>query len=143
MTKTYVADPFMRMSTFDCGFDSIGVSYRWARRQHGSSKNTLANLLTQGFDGIISFSTVPIRLTSLLGLTFSFLSFLLAIILPILVLSGILPAGQRGFLTLFVGLFFLGSINLLALGVISEYITRILNQVRHKPIVIERERINF
>ena len=141
--KTYNADPFVRMHTFYCGFRSFGYNYVWKKRSGGKSKNSFLNMIAQGLEGITSFSIFPLRLVSLIGLFCAFISCLVIVLTLIGVLFGVLPPGQQGILTIIIGLFSLGSVNLLALGVIGEYIARILNQVRGKSNVIERRRVNF
>ena len=141
--KTYNADPFIRMHTFYCGFRSFGFNYVWKKRTAGNSKNSFLNMIAQGLEGITSFSIFPLRLVSLLGVLCSAISCLFITFTLAGVLFGFLPTGQRGILTIIIGLFSLGSINLLAIGVIGEYIARILNQVRAKSNVIERRRVNF
>ena len=136
------AQPFMRMMTFECGFRAIGVPYTWRARRTGSSKNYLAHLVDQGMLGLISFSTIPIRLCSLLGFVVAGLS--LAYALGVFVLALIFDEiAIRGIPTMIVAIFFFGGIQLLFLELVGEYILAIFNQVRRRPFVIERERINF
>lgn len=136
------AQPFMRMMTFEAGFKSVGVPYTWKAREKGSSKNSLSHLVDQGMLGLISFSTIPIRLCSLLG-------FLVAVISLIYALAvfgiGIFVdnLALRGIPTIIVAIFFFGGVQLLFLGLVGEYILAIYNQVRRRPLVVERERINF
>ncbi len=141
--KSYIADPFMRMSTFDTGFKSIGISYTWKRREFGKSNNNFFHMLIQGLDGITSFSNLPIRLTIFTGFLISITSFLYVLILFILVFMGIAPRGDQGTLTIIGGIFLLGGVQIFSIGIVGEYVVRVLNQVRKKPHVIERERINF
>ena len=64
------------MSTFDAGYRSmLGIPYKWARREHGKSKNSFLDMLIQGLDGITSFSNLPIRATIVFGILISLLSF--------------------------------------------------------------------
>ncbi len=141
--KTYIADPFMRMSTFDIGFDSIGIPYTWAERKLGKSNNNFFSMLVQGLDGITSFSNLPIRATIVFGMLISLISFTFVLANWILVFSGIAPRGGQGIITLISGIFILGGIQIFSIGVVGEYVVRVLNQVRGRPHVIERERINF
>ncbi len=141
--KTYIADPFIRMSTFDAGYKAIGIPYTWTKREHGKSKNSFLNMLIQGLDGITSFSNLPIRFTIIFGILISFLSFAFTISNWILVLLNIIPKGGQGTITLISGIFILGGVQIFSIGVVGEYVVRVLNQVRKKPHVIERERINF
>ena len=136
------AQPFMRLMTFECGFRSTGVSYRWRARKHGFSRNSLARMFEQGMTGIISFSTAPVRLSLVCGFILSFCSILYAISIFLLVMLGLVEA-PRGIPTLAVAMFFFSGVQLLFLGVIGEYVLAIFNQVRRRPLVVERERINF
>jgi len=141
--KSYIADPFMRMSTFDTGFKSIGIPYTWKKREFGKSNNNFFQMLIQGLDGITSFSNIPIRLTIFMGFLISITSFLYVLILFNLVFFGIVPRGDQGILTIIGGLFLLGGVQIFSIGIVGEYVVRVLNQVRAKPHVIERERVNF
>lgn len=134
--------PFMRMMPFECGFRAIGVPYTWRARKHGLSRNRLWQLIDQGLNGIISFSSAPLRIAFFFGLITSLLSFLYALTVLLLKLAGI-DVGEHGIPTILIGLFFFGGLQLLFLGTIGEYLVAIFNQVRHRPIVIERERVNF
>jgi glycosyltransferase involved in cell wall biosynthesis len=136
------AQPFMRMMTFDCGFKSIGVPYTWAARKHGKSKNSLLHLFEQGLNGLVSFSAAPLRAALLIGFTVAGVSLLYAFSIFFLALFHIIHA-PSGIPTIIVALFFFSGIQLFFLGILGEYIYAIFNQVRRKPLVIERERVNF
>jgi polyisoprenyl-phosphate glycosyltransferase len=136
------AQPFMRLMTFDCGFRSIGLNYTWRARKHGKSKNRLSHMLDQGMNGIISFSGVPVRLALFVGILIASASVVYAMIVTLLTLTGHVKTFP-GVPTIIAALFFFGGVQLLFLGLIGEYILAIFNQVRRKPLVVERERINF
>ena len=136
------AQPFMRLMTFECGFRSIGVPYTWRSRKHGFSRNSIARMFEQGLTGIISFSTAPIRLSLFCGILVSGLSIIYAFGVLAAVLLGSTQT-QNGIPTVIVAMFFFAGVQLFFLGVIGEYVLAIFNQVRRKPLVIERERINF
>lgn len=136
------AQPFMRMMPFECGFRAVGVPYRWRARKHGASRNRIAQLVDQGLNGLISFSNAPIRLALLSGFVIAGVSILYTVAVFLAVLLGLVQS-QRGIPTVIVALFFFGGVQLLFLGIIGEYIVAIYNQVRKRPLVIERERINF
>jgi glycosyltransferase involved in cell wall biosynthesis len=136
------AQPFMRMMPFECGFRAVGVPYRWQARKHGVSRNRLVHLVDQGLNGLISFSNAPIRLALFGGFVIAGLSILYTIGVLLATLFGLVQS-QRGIPTVIVALFFFGGVQLLFLGVIGEYIIAIYNQVRRRPLVFERERINF
>lgn len=136
------ARPFMRLMTFESGFRSIGVKYRWRARKHGKSRNRLSHMFEQGLNGITSFSGAPIRTALLAGFVISALSIGYSIAVVVLALLGHIqsPAGTP---TLIAALFFFGGVQIFLFGVLGEYILAIYNQVRRKPLVVERERINF
>lgn len=136
------SQPFMRMMAFELGFRAIGVPYAWAQRKHGTSRNSLLNMVNQGLNGLTSYSTVPVRLSLLVGFVISLLSLAYASVVFMLAVFGVVTA-PRGVVTIILAIFFFGGLNLLFMGVIGEYIIYIFNQTRRKPLVVERERINF
>ncbi len=132
MKKIDDAQPFMRLMTFDCGFSSIGIPYTWRAREFGKSRNRYLHMLGQGMNGMISFSGAPLRLALISGLFFLFYSLLIETL-----------SFFNDMNTANIPLFFIGGIQLLSIGILGEYILAIFNQVRKKPLVVERERINF
>ena len=136
------AQPFMRLMTFDVGFRSKGIKYTWQARKYGKSKNHLSHMFGQGLNGIVSFSGAPVRVALLCGFVVSALSVIYAIGVTVLTLTGNITA-DHGVPTIIAALFFFGGVQLFFIGVIGEYIIAIFNQVRRKPLVFERERINF
>jgi glycosyltransferase involved in cell wall biosynthesis len=137
------AQPFMRLMTFDCGFRAYGIDYTWRARKIGVSRNSLMHMITQGMNGIVSFSGAPLRLALIIGMFLSGLSILYAISIGLMAIMGVLPPTDHGIPTVISALFFFGGVQLFFVGVLGEYILAIYNQVRRKPLVIERERINF
>jgi glycosyltransferase involved in cell wall biosynthesis len=136
------AQPFMRMMTFECGFRSIGVPYTWRARKHGVSRNQLSQMVDQGLNGVISFSNAPVRFASLFGVIAASASFLYALAVVVMQLLG-MNTGARGMPTILVAIFFFGGVQLIFAGLIGEYVVAIYNQVRKRPLVVERERVNF
>ncbi|MDP8266423.1 MAG: glycosyltransferase family 2 protein [Candidatus Aceula meridiana] len=135
--------PSIRGMIASCGFKSIGVDLEWRKRKKGMSKNTFYHLFDEGLNDLISFSFLPMRVAIIAGLFISFASIVYAIFSLITVLffnGGNAPSGIP---TLIVALFFLSGIQLVFLGILGEYICAIHFQVRKRPLVIERERINF
>lgn len=124
-----------------CGFQSVGVPYTWRARRKGLTKNRLYHLIDEGLNGLISFSRVPMRLCMLVGLVLSCLSILYAMVS--LVLALVRGGAEPGIPTLIVAIFFFSGVQLFFFGVLGEYISAIHFQVRKRPLVVERERINF
>lgn len=137
------AQPFMRLMTFDCGFRSFGIPYTWQARKKGVSHNTLINMISQGLNGFVSFSSLPLRIALFFGSILSCLSITYAFCVGVMAALGKTSAVGRGVPTVIVALFFFSGIQLLFAGILGEYILAIYNQVRRRPLVIEKERINF
>jgi glycosyltransferase involved in cell wall biosynthesis len=137
------AYPFMRMMTFEIGFTSVGVPYRWVARRRGVSKNTLLRLIDQGMNGLITFTTAPVRLVLFGGFLIATVSIIYAIVVLLINLIMYRELAAPGIATLITAVFFFGGVQLFVTGLIGEYILAIYGQVRKKPLVFERGRVNF
>jgi glycosyltransferase involved in cell wall biosynthesis len=135
--------PFVRMMTFECGGRAIGVPYTWRARRRGLSKNRFSALIDQAINGLVSFTSAPLRFGLMVGFVISLLSIVYAAINLVLGLFLYRKIAEPGIVTLIVALFFFGGVQLFFMGMIGEYILAIHGQVRSKPVVFERERINF
>ncbi len=123
------------------GFKQIGVYVERGPRYRGEPKVSVSKLFKLAFDGIFSFSTIPLKMATILGLVSAIVSFIIGLIG--LYVKFIL--GQE-FLSWAYGLtttFFMGGIQLLSLGIIGEYIGRIYDEVRQRPYYIIDEKIGF
>ena len=118
------------------GFKQVGVPYERQARHAGVPKYTFRKLLYLALDGLVSFSHMPLRVITLLGFTVSLLSFLVALFYLIMKLT--IGVGVAGFTTLVVSIFFLAGIQLMTIGVIGEYIGRISDEVKHRPLYVAR-----
>ncbi len=119
------------------GLNQTGLAYERHARHAGKPKYTFKKLIYLALDGLISFSFVPLRMISLAGLTVSFLSILIAIAYTIQKLTiGLSPPG---FATLVVAIFFLAGIQLITIGVIGEYVGRIFEEVKARPLYVTRQ----
>jgi len=134
--------PYIRGLIAQTGVKSTSVPYTWVRRERGKSKNSFISLIDQAINGFVSTSRVPARLALLGGFLLSFFGFAYAIFTAIMVLisDGTAPVGIP---TIIVGIFLLGGVQLLFLGLIGEYILSIHGQVRRTPPMFEVERINL
>jgi glycosyltransferase involved in cell wall biosynthesis len=134
--------PYIRGLVANCGFRWVAVDYTWRPRRRGFSKNRLYHLIDQGLNGLISFSNMPMRLCMLVGFLLSAASIIYAAFTVgfHLLHSGSAPAGIP---TLIAALFLFSGVQMFFFGVLGEYISAIHFQVRRRPLVIERERINF
>jgi glycosyltransferase involved in cell wall biosynthesis len=134
--------PYIRGLIAQTGVKSASVPYTWVRRERGKSKNSFISLIDQAINGFVSTSRVPARLALLGGFLLSLLGFAYAIFTVVIVLisDGTAPVGIP---TIIVGIFLLGGVQLLFLGLIGEYILSIHGQVRRTPPMFEVERINL
>jgi glycosyltransferase involved in cell wall biosynthesis len=135
--------PYIRGMIASCGFRVAGVDYTWRARKRGFSKNRLYHLIDQGLNGLISFTNVPMRLCMFAGLLGAGLSLLTAMITLVINLVRFRELAPPGIPTLIVAVFFFSGLQLFFFGVLGEYIAAIHFQVRKRPLVIERERLNF
>jgi dolichol-phosphate mannosyltransferase len=119
------------------GLDQVGLAYDRESRYAGEPKFTLSRLIFLALDGLVSFSFLPLRAISILGFVISFISIALAISYAIQKLtSGLNPPG---FATTIVAIFFLAGIQLITLGVIGEYVGRIFEEVKHRPLYVVKK----
>lgn len=119
------------------GLDQIGLEYERHSRYAGRVKYSYRRLVYLALDGLISFSFVPLRMITILGFIVSALSILLAIGYAIQKLTfGLNPPG---FATTIVAIFFLAGIQLITLGVIGEYVGRIFEEVKQRPLYVVRQ----
>jgi glycosyltransferase involved in cell wall biosynthesis len=123
------------------GFRQTAVEYDRSAREVGETKFNYWRLWTLAIDGITSASTVPLRVWSYLGATIALLSLLYAVYLVLrTVFFGVDVAGYP---SMMVATLFLGGVQLISLGVLGEYVGRILVEVKHRPIYIVREKIGI
>lgn len=116
------------------GLDQVGLVYDRDSRYAGQPKFTISRLIFLALDGLVSFSYIPLRAISILGFFISFLSIALAISYTIQKITrGLSPPG---FATTIVAIFFLAGIQLITLGVIGEYVGRIFEEVKHRPLYV-------
>ncbi|MEI6228466.1 MAG: glycosyltransferase family 2 protein [Candidatus Saccharibacteria bacterium] len=134
--------PYFRGIISEVGYERKEINYEQAKRLHGKSKNNFFSLYDIGMLGITSYSKVAIRLATLLGFLIAGLSFLVGLVYLALKLMfwDSFPIGTA---PIAVGVFFMGSIQLIFLGLIGEYILNINIRVMNRPLVVEEKRINF
>lgn len=123
------------------GFRQTAVEYERAERQVGRTKFNYWKLWTLAIDGITSASTVPLRVWSYLGGMVALLALLYAAF--VLIRTMLYGADVAGYPSLMVATLFLGGVQLLSLGVLGEYVGRILVEVKHRPIYVIRQRIGI
>jgi glycosyltransferase involved in cell wall biosynthesis len=139
-----VADPYpyFRGQISEIGLPIKEIPYRQPLRKRGITKNNFFTLYDLAMLGITSHSKVPLRLAAMLGFSMAILSLLVALVYLIykLIFWYSLPVGTA---PLVIGLFFFASVQLFFIGILGEYIGAIHTQVLKRPLVVEKERINF
>jgi polyisoprenyl-phosphate glycosyltransferase len=121
------------------GFRHTAVSYDRAPRAAGMPKQNLRRLLHYAADAMISFSNMPLRAAAWLGFAVSAVAFLLAIFYVITFFAE--RKQITGFTTEIVCILFLGGVQLISVGVLGEYIGRIYEEVKQRPLYIVRDRL--
>jgi hypothetical protein len=134
--------PYFRGLVSDIGFESAKIPFRQPSRKRGLTKNNFYTLYDLAMLGLTTHSKVPLRLATMLGFAMSLLSLMVAICYSIykLLFWYSFPIGQA---PIVIGLFLFSSVQLFFIGILGEYIGAIHTQVLHRPLVVERERINF
>jgi len=116
------------------GFRQKGLAYERDQRHAGKPKYELYNLMGLALDGFLSFSRKPLRIASVLGLCVSLAATAMAVYYVLKRLTiGLEPPG---FATTITAIFFFAGINLLTLGIIGEYIGRIYDEVKKRPLYV-------
>jgi glycosyltransferase involved in cell wall biosynthesis len=134
--------PYVRGLISTIGFKQIGINYERKARPRGKSKSNLGYLFDFAINTFISYSIVPIRFCTYTGVIIAALSILLAIAYAIIKIF-FWDIQAPGIATVIVLVLFFSGIQLFFLGVIGEYIGAIHSQVRKKPFVVIKEKINF
>jgi glycosyltransferase involved in cell wall biosynthesis len=134
--------PYFRGLIADIGFECARIEFTQPRRKRGITKNNFYTLYDMALLGVTSYTKVPLRLAAIFGFLSSILSFLIGAVYLIYKLVD-WQNFSLGLAPVIIGLFFLGSIQLFFLGIVGEYIGSIYTLAVHRPLVIERERINF
>ncbi len=132
---------FMRGMSVWVGFRQIGVNYVRAERYAGETKYPLKKMLKFAMDGITSFSYFPLQLATYVGFVSAGLAILGIVATIILRLTG--SHAFYGQATTLVAVLFLGGVQLIFLGIIGEYLGRIYDEVKGRPLYIVREALGF
>lgn len=123
------------------GFPATGVPFEVADRAHGESKFRFRKLFSFAFDGISSFSTVPLKIATWLGVAIAIVATLTG--LYFMVRTLLFGTDLPGFPSLIVSIMFFSGIQLISLGMIGEYVGRIFAEVKRRPLYLVGERIGF
>jgi len=134
--------PYFRGQIADLGYQRAEIAFTQPRRKRGVTKNNFYTLYDIAMLGLTGYTKVPLRLATMFGVLSAVISFIIGLIYLIYKLI-FWYQFILGSAPLVIGLFFLGSVQLMFLGIVGEYIGAIYTQVVRRPLVIEKERINF
>jgi glycosyltransferase involved in cell wall biosynthesis len=134
--------PYFRGLIAELGFENAIIEYRQEQRKRGISSYNFYRYYDEAMLGITSHSKIPLRLATMLGFAFSLLSLLIALgyLIAKLLFWQSFPFGTA---PLMIGLFLIASVQLFFIGIIGEYMGLMHMRILKRPLVVERERINF
>ena len=134
--------PFLRGIVAELGFRRTSISYEQQKRRAGKTSNNFMRLYDAAMLSVTSYTKIGLRLATFFGFGISIISIIIALIYLILkiVLWDTFMAGTAPIL---IGMFFLGAVQLIFMGIMGEYILSINQRVMNRPLVIEQERINL
>lgn len=134
--------PYLRGLVSEVGFEPVQIPYTQPRRARGITKNNFYSLYDFAMLGITSHSRVPLRLATMAGFALSGLSLLVSVVY-LLVKLLFWDSFSLGLAPILIGVFFFASVQLFFIGLLGEYVGAILTHVAKRPLVVERERINY
>lgn len=129
-------DRYVRGLVSWIGFHQTGVPYHRDRRYAGETKYPYRKMIKFALDGITSFSTAPLKLASWMGYITALLAILYLVSVFVQKLMGITVDGWA---TIMVALLFIGSVQLICLGIVGEYLGRVFNEVKPRPMYVVEE----
>ena len=140
--KSYNDFSYFRGVVAEVGFKRTEIPFEQPQRKYGKSSYNIFRYYDYAMTGFVNYSKFPLRLAVFCGVSLA--------VLCLLVAAGYFVAKllwwdtfSLGIAPLVIGIFFLGGIQLLFIGVLGEYIGAVWTQVKHRPLVVEEERINF
>ena len=134
--------PYFRGMVAEFGSNIYKVYYTQPKRKKGKTKNNLFTLYDMAVLGFVNHSRLPLRLSSYIGYLVALFSLLIGLVLAIYKLIH-WDEFTLGEAPLILALFFFSAVQLIFIGIIGEYVSAIYTQVRKRPLVVEKERVNF
>ena len=147
--KKYVVEAVLSLEEYNrfskgifswCGFNVQYIPIDDVPRKYGNTKWSLSKLFKYAVEGITSFTTAPLKLSIVLGIIISFVTLILAIIIVLQTL--IMGKDVPGYASIIVSVLFVGGIQLLSLGILSEYISKMYLEIKARPKYIIKEKID-
>jgi glycosyltransferase involved in cell wall biosynthesis len=128
---------FLRGMVSWVGFNQVAIEYDRDVRYAGTSKYPLPMMIRFAIDGITSFSDIPLRFASYMGFTVSAVAFLYALLIIAFKLFSLKPpAYTPGWASTIVAVLFLGGVQLMSLGILGEYLGRVYDEVKGRPLYL-------
>ena len=119
------------------GYNQTAVEYDRDVRHSGSTKYPLGKMIRFAMDGITSFSDIPLRFASYFGFTVSAVAFIYALVVIAFKLFSLRPpAYTPGWASTIVAVLFLGGVQLMSLGILGEYLGRVYDEVKGRPLYL-------
>jgi glycosyltransferase involved in cell wall biosynthesis len=134
--------PYFRGLITELGFNRSEITYVQPARKKGKTKNNFYTLYDLAMLGFVNHSKIPLRLASFIGFGMSVISFIVGVIYLVYKLL-FWDRFEAGLAPLTIGIFLFSSVQLFFIGIVGEYIGAIHTQVKARPLVIEKERVNF
>lgn len=134
--------PYVRGIICEIGFERALVHFHQPLRKKGFTKNNLYSLYDLAMTGMVNHSKIPLRMAIFLGFFMAIISFLVALLYLIYKIIYWYEFSV-GMAPVVIGIFLFSSVQLIFLGIVGEYMGSIFNQVKDRPLVIEKERVNF
>jgi dolichol-phosphate mannosyltransferase len=131
---------YLRGMTVWVGFTQAAVPYERDARYAGETKYTLKKMIKFALDAVSSFSHVPLQLATVLGFLISVVAFMLV---PVIIVLKIVGSYLPGFSTITIAILLLGGVQLITLGILGEYVGRIYDEVKGRPLYFVRARRNL
>ena len=135
-------DRFVRGMVSWLGFSQVSIAYRRAARFAGETKYPLFKMMKFATDGIVSFSTLPLRLATWVGFLASAISIVGIVVVLLERYFGVFGL-VKGWSSTVIAVLFIGGVQLVCLGIIGEYVGRIYGESKRRPLYVVRERIGF
>ena len=134
--------PYFRGLITEMGFERAEIQFVQPKRKKGITKNNFYTLYDMAMLGFVNHSKVPLRMATFIGFSVAIFSLLVALSYFIYKII-FWQSFQVGMAPMVIGVFFFASVQLFFIGIIGEYIGAIYTQVKGRPLVVEKERINF
>ena len=130
------------------GYRQAGLEYKRSAREAGEPKYTYGKLMNLALDGLVNFSFKPLRILAITGVLLGVFSFLAAFLVFLMyvtdtTIGGYNPRHSQGWTSLILAIFFLSGTQLVGMGILGEYIGRLFEETKARPMYLIKEQINF